>query len=487
MGRRVNLRKGRVTVNDGAFSHNGELPLAPERLPVAHRVGAASTSNGTATARGGAGRGSADLDVAVIGAGPHGLAATIHLRRAGVAAHAFGEPMSFWRSMPKGMRLRSNLSATNMVEPTGPLSLHSYMEEVGEYFGHPVSLRRFVDYGLWVQRNGVPDLDTRSVTSLNRTRRGFALELSDGERCTARRVVVACGIAPFGRPPAGFAHLPPELASHAGAHDDMAAFAGRRVAVVGGGQSAFESAVLMNERDAEVEILVRGPEVVYLRSWSPIHFIGPLRHVVYAPTDVGPLWYSRLVATPGLFGLLPRRTQDQIAYRSIRPACSYFVKVRLDGVKVTLATQVARAEPRHEGLRLWLSDGTTRDVDHLMFGTGYEVDVTRYPFFTDSILHDLRVMNGYPVLRRGLESSVPGLHVLGAPAARSFGPTMRFVSGSWYGGREVARAIARRQLRVRPVGRATIGLGGRRGVGLNDQKFGTDESAAARSEGSRCR
>jgi hypothetical protein len=44
------------------------------------------------------------------------------------------------------------------------------------------------------------------------------------------------------------------------------------------------------------------------------------------------------------------------------------------------------------------------------------------------------------VLRRGLESSVPGLHFVGAPAAWSFGPIMRFVSGGWYTGRALARA-----------------------------------------------
>jgi FAD-dependent urate hydroxylase len=422
------------------------LPVGSWRLMTRARLEAAP-GNGAAHARATSSVARPDLEVAVLGAGPHGLAAAIHLRRAGVAAYAFGQPMSFWRSMPKGMRLRSNLSATNMVEPNGPLSLHRYMHEMGEHFGHPVSLRRFVDYGLWVQRNGVPDVDTRLVTTVDRTNGGFALELSDGERCTARRVVVACGIAPFANVPAGFDNLPAELVSHTAEHADMAAFAGRRVAVVGAGQSAFESAVLMNERDAEVEVLVRGPDVVYLRSWSPIHFIGPLRHVVYAPTDVGPLWYSRLVASPKVFGLLPRETQDKIAYRSIRPACSYFVKVRLDGVKVTLATEVTRAEREGDALRLYLSDGTTREVDHLMFGTGYRVDVTRYPFLSESILRDLRVANGYPVLRRGLESSLPGLHVLGAPAAWSYGPTMRFVSGSWFGGREVARALARRASR----------------------------------------
>ena len=71
----------------------------------------------------------ADLDVAVMGVGPHGLSATVHLRRAGIAAHAFGEAMSFWQSMPNGMSLRSNMSATNMIEPKGPLSLVNYMAE----------------------------------------------------------------------------------------------------------------------------------------------------------------------------------------------------------------------------------------------------------------------------------------------------------------------------------------------------------------------
>jgi FAD-dependent urate hydroxylase len=389
-----------------------------------------------------AGSGPPDLEVAVIGAGPHGLSAAVHLRREGVAAQVFGPPMSFWRSMPKGMRLRSNMSATNMIEPVGPFSLSSYMAEIGEQFGHPVSLQRFVEYGSWVQRNAVPDTDTRMVAGVTRSGEGFGLELEDGERVTARRVVVACGIAAFENMPPGF-DLPQAVVSHTGHHDDLARFAGKRVAVVGGGQSAFESAVLMHERGAEVELIARGADIVWLRSWSPIHFLGRLGKVVYAPTDVGPLWYSRLVATPALFTRLPRETQDRIAHRSIRPACSYFVKVRVDGVRVTTATEVTRAVPAGDGLELTLSDGSTRTVDHLMFGTGYKVDVRRYPFLSETLLPHLKVADGYPVLRRGFESSVPGLHFLGAPAARSFGPIMRFVSGSWYGGSRVAQGIAR--------------------------------------------
>lgn len=110
---------------------------------------------------------------------------------------------------------------------------------------------------------------------------------------------------------------------------------------------------------------------------------------------------------------------------------------------MTRATQVTGAEPTGAGLALTLSDGTTREVDHLMFGTGYKVNVERYPFLSQHILSNLELVNGHPVLRQGFESSVPGLHFLGAPAARSFGPIMRFVSGSWYGGTRLAHAVAR--------------------------------------------
>ena len=71
-------------------------------------------------------------------------------------------------------------------------------------------------------------------------------------------------------------------------------------------------------------------------------------------------------------------------------------------------------------------------VDHVVLGTGYSIDVTRYPFLDDDLLGDLRLVKGFPVLGRGLESSVAGLHFVGAPAAESFGPTMRFVVGTAY-------------------------------------------------------
>ncbi len=395
-----------------------------------------------------------DLEVAVIGAGPHGLSAATHLRRAGVQAHVFGSPMGFWKTMPEGMKLRSNLSATSMIEPVGPLSLSAYARESGVQVEQPVQLSDFVEYGSWVQRTAVPDLDERTVTALERAPAGFSLDLDDGTRVSARRVVIACGIAPFEHMPAGFEHLPAERVSHTAHHRDLGAFAGQRVAVVGGGQSAFESAALMRERGAaQVEVLVREPAVVWLRGHGVKKILGRLGPIVYAPTDVGPLWYSRLVERPDLFRRLPRETQDRIAARSIRPACSHFVRVRLGEVAISTGVEVRGAQAEGGQLRVSLSDASVREVDHLMFGTGYKVDVSRYAFLDEGILADLRGVDGYPVLRRGLETSVAGLHMVGAPAAWSFGPINRFVSGSWYAGRAVAREIAGRSF-ARPLGGA---------------------------------
>ena len=54
-------------------------------------------------------------------------------------------------------------------------------------------------------------------------------------------------------------------------------------------------------------------------------------------------------------------------------------------------------------------------------------------------------MNGFPVLTRGLESSVPGLHFLGKPAAWSFGPLLGFVSGAEFASTELTRCHHREQ------------------------------------------
>jgi hypothetical protein len=106
-----------------------------------------------------------------------------------------------------------------------------------------------------------------------------------------------------------------------------------------------------------------------------------------------------------------------------------------------LGRSVRSATPAGSRLRVELDDGSAHVVDHLLFGTGYRVDIRRYPFLSPSLVDHIRCIDGYPILHRGMESSVPRLHFLGAPAAHSYGPIMRFVAGGWYAAQSLTRTI----------------------------------------------
>jgi hypothetical protein len=383
-----------------------------------------------------------DTDVAIVGAGPYGLAAAVHLRRAGVDVHVIGQPMSFWQNMPAGMVLRSNWTATCIGEYDGELSLDSFCAVAGASFGRPIPLDRFVDYGTWVQQQVAPDVDRRLVQEVEAGPDAFRLTFTEGAEITARRVVVAAGIERFANRPAVADGLPPELASHTGDHRDFGRFHGARVLVVGGGQSALECAALLQENGAHAEVAVRQNHLNWLHGGKYHRMLGRYARLVYAPTDVGPMGLSRLVAVPELFCRLPRGVQDRLAYRAIRPAGAAWLPPRLTEVPVSLGRTVVSATEQGGQVRVTFADGASQTADHLLFGTGYRVDITRYPFLAAGLTARIRRAGGYPLLGPGMESSVPGLHFLGAPAAWSFGPIMRFVSGGWYTGRALARTIA---------------------------------------------
>ncbi len=264
---------------------------------------------------------------------------------------------------------------------------------------------------------------------------------------TARRVVVAVGIKDFVSRPPQFDGLHPSLASHTSEHREFGRFAGRNVAVIGSGQSALESAALLKEGGAHVEVIGRATRIHWLQgalSKTLHHRLGGLtRKVLYAPTDVGPAGISQLMARPDMLRYLPRRLQDVLRRRCVRPAGARWLVRRLEGVPIKLGATVVSASPSGEKVRIALDDGTSRTVDHVLLGTGYRVDISKYRFLSSNLLHSIDRFGGYPRLRTGLETSVRGLHILGAPAAWSYGPLMQFVSGTQYASRALARTVAR--------------------------------------------
>ena len=389
-------------------------------------------------------------DVTIIGAGPYGLSAAAHLRTVkGLEVRVFGEPLSFWeRNMPAGMFLRSNWTATQIADPYQSLTLQAYQAANGNHLSHPVPLDRFIQYGLWYQRQAVPDLDQRKIARVETGRKGFRVILEDGEEVDSRRVVVAAGIRSFAWRPPEFQNLPPTLASHTSDHRDLRRFAGKRVLVIGCGQSALESGALLHEGGAEVEIVARARRIHWLQGWTSKtlhHRLGKFTsRLLYAPTDVGPAGISQLMARPDLLRQLPRGVQDRLWKRSVRPAGARWLVNRLQNVRIRLGRSVVSVARVGEQLKVRLDDGSERTVHHVLLGTGYRVDISKYDFLAPGLAQSVRRYNGYPCLEEGLETSVQGLHILGAPAAWSFGPLMQFVSGTHFASRSLVRFIARK-------------------------------------------
>ena len=382
-------------------------------------------------------------DVAIVGAGPYGLSAAAHLRAAnGLDVRVFGEPMSFWeRHMPKGMLLRSPLAGSHLSDPSRSLTLQAYELASRNQITSPLPLHRFTDYGRWFQSQVVPDLDTRKVDRVEKNGSGFYLALEDGETWKVRRVVVAAGIMPFAWHPLEFRKLPFGLASHACMHRDLSQFAGKRIAVIGAGQSALESAALLHEMGAEVEVLARSPFIRWLWRKKWFHTFKPVARLLYAPPDVGQAGLSHLVARPNLFRRMPRTWQDHLGKRAIRPAGAGWLNPRCEPIRIQTGAEVVSAAPRGNQVELRLNGASDRRVDHVLLATGYRVDIARYPFLAARMLTSIQRVGGYPMLDSGLQSSVPGLHFLGAPAAWSFGPLMRFVAGAEFASRTLARGI----------------------------------------------
>jgi FAD-dependent urate hydroxylase len=396
-------------------------------------------------------------DIAIIGAGPYGLSAATYLQQVGgLDVRLFGEPMSFWERMPPEMHLRSPWAGSHIADPRHRLTLDVYRSVNGNgRLEYPIPLKGFIDYGRWFHQQTGLSADRRQVIRLELTPVGYQLALENGDALHSRRVVVAAGVQHFAHRPNVFEGVPACLVTHTSEQRDFGKFRDREVLVIGGGQSAFEAAVFLHEAGARVELFARNsvlhwvPRMRWMRQQA-------IRWMFYGRGEVGSAGVSLIIQRPNVFRRLPRRLQARWGPWATRPAIADWLKPRVD-MPIHLGRCPVEAHVDGTHLRVRFDDGVERVADHVVLGTGYRIDVGRYPFFSSDILERMDIVNGYPRLDEGFETSVPGLHILGAPAAWSFGPLMKFVAGTEFASPALRARVLRTHLRpaVSLRGRAT--------------------------------
>jgi cation diffusion facilitator CzcD-associated flavoprotein CzcO len=390
--------------------------------------------------------------VVIVGAGPYGLSLAAHLRPLGVPFRIFGEPMRSWRlDMPPGMYLKSEGCASSISAPGPGHELPDFCAERGiEYadYWRPVALETFVAYGLWFQERLVPEVEPRAVILVRPCRRGFDVALDDGETIRASRVVVASGAREWAHIPPPLRDLEPRLVSHSSAYGDLAPLAGRDVTVIGGGQSALETAALAQEAGARARVLVRRPRLEWNAGPGELPSTRRSR-LRMPPSPLGAGWRLWLAANwAPTFRRLPPQTRVRLVRTTLGPAGAWWLRERVEGrLPVVLGARVGAAEAADGAVRLRIEGPDRRPADlvteHVIAATGYRPDLGRLPFLERSTLARLRRVGGAPWLSGRFESTVPGLHFVGLAAAHSFGPVCRFVTGTAATSPRLARHLAR--------------------------------------------
>jgi cation diffusion facilitator CzcD-associated flavoprotein CzcO len=387
-----------------------------------------------------------DCEALVIGAGPYGLSVAAHLRAAGVETRVFGEPMAFWRkNMPKGMKLRSPRGATDLSDPAGAFSLRAYAARHEIAGAGPLPLEDFLGYAAWFEAQAVPEIDQRAILRLEAVPGGFRAVAADGEAIFARRVVVAAGLGGQQLRPAAFADAPAGRVTHSCDHDDFAPLRGKRVAVVGRGQSACETAALLSEAGAEAEILCRGP-IRWLGADAPATALRRavprrLAALAAAPSAVGPFPLNWIVEAPGLVHWAPEQARAALNAASLGAAAAGWLRPRFAGVRVTSGVEITGCAEKAGAVEVRFARGAIA-CDHVILATGYRIDIGRTGILAPDLLAGLARREGSPILAAGFESSAPGLHFVGASAVASYGPLLRFIAGAGFAARETTRAIA---------------------------------------------
>jgi cation diffusion facilitator CzcD-associated flavoprotein CzcO len=320
------------------------------------------------------------LDVLIVGGGQSGISIAFALLRERVtnilvierAAPGSAGP---WTSFARMDTLRTPKQVTGPDLGIASLSVQAWYEA---RFGKDEWRRleriprvHWQDYLTWLQRmTSVPVRHATEVFDIVPLEDElFAVDLGQTggrpeSRLLARRLVLATGSDGNGcwQTPAEIASaLPRKVYAHTAEAIDFTKLAGRRVAVLGAGASAFDNAALALEQGAHVRLFARRRHIPRINPYRWMEYAGFFRH--FADLDDAVRWKLMKM----VFDMNQPPPQD--TYNK----CMQFPKF-----KIHLESPL-RSIAHHDGCIHLTTPSGTAEFDFLIVGTGVTIDLAARP------------------------------------------------------------------------------------------------------------
>jgi cation diffusion facilitator CzcD-associated flavoprotein CzcO len=320
------------------------------------------------------------LEVAIVGGGQSGLAAAFGLLRERVSNIVVIDenPAGYegpWETYARMITLRTPKELTPIDFGVPALTYQAWWEaqhgagpEDGGWAAvDKIARGDWMDYLRWYRR--VLNLPVRNDARLETIEPASGgvhrLHLAGGEILLARKVVLATGIQGGGEwhvPPMIEEALPPSLYAHTSEPIDYAALAGKRVAILGGGASAFDNANhALSLGVAAAEVFIRRkvlPRINPIRFMEQVGFTGR-----YPALDDAAKY--QVMAT--FLGHNQPPTNDTFARAAAWP-----------GFALHLGAPWLSVEQKAAGVRVTTPKGT-HDFDFLVLSTGLVSDPALRP------------------------------------------------------------------------------------------------------------
>jgi cation diffusion facilitator CzcD-associated flavoprotein CzcO len=334
------------------------------------------------------------IDVAIIGGGQAGMAASVALSHLGIPNVIYDQsPRDFegpWATTARMETLRSPKNLTGPALGFPALTFRAWFEA---QFGlaawealDKIPRLQWMDYLRWFRR--VMKLDIRNehrVLAVQPRADGVvALKLQSpagASTVLARRVVLATG-----RDGLGGAYLPPlveQLPRDRWAHSsdlvDYASLKGKRVGVVGGGSSAMDSAATaLEEGAARVDLLIRRRELPRINKGKGSGNPGLVNGHLHLPDA----WKWRI--------------RHYVNVQQVPPPSGSTRRVsRFDNARFLLGTAIETVAVQDDGSLLLQTNRGPLALDFLFFSTGFKIDWGIRPEFQDIAPHILNWSDRY--------------------------------------------------------------------------------------------